>query len=229
MRPRCASTGAPIGTGWLQNDQVVIHIVRATAAPPTWSPRRWRVTGRASGSPTCMARSRGMPIYGRSARRTNCVTANTPSRRGDTIFAPRMKPYCCYGLSCWRGRRKQLAESTRRAPAQARLDRELDAIMVLAPTNSHGRRLRKRYGKVRSHSVHLPGASGEYPPDNNGSERELRPTATYRKVTGGFRSTWGADLFAGVRSVIGTAARQGKDAYHAILAVLDGESAIQPG
>ena len=43
------------------------------------------------------------------------------------------------------------------------------------------------------------------------------------------RSTWGADLFAGVRSVIGTAARQGKDAYHAILAVLDGESAIQPG
>ena len=30
-------------------------------------------------------------------------------------------------------------------------------------------------------------------------------------------------------SVIGTAARQGKDAYQAILAVLDGESAIQPG
>jgi hypothetical protein len=27
----------------------------------------------------------------------------------------------------------------------------LNAIMVLAPTNSHGRRLRKRYGKVRSH------------------------------------------------------------------------------
>ena len=31
-------------------------------------------------------------------------------------------------------------------------------------------------------------------PDNNSSERELRPTATYRKVTGGFRSQWGADL-----------------------------------
>jgi hypothetical protein len=30
--------------------------------------------------------------------------------------------------------------------------------------------------------------------DNNGSERELRPTATYRKVTGGFRSEWGANL-----------------------------------
>ncbi len=49
----------------------------------------------------------------------------------------------------------------------------------------------------------------EVPADNNGSERELRPTATYRKVTGAFRSDWGADLFAGVRSVIGTAARRG--------------------
>jgi hypothetical protein len=67
------------------------------------------------------------------------------------------------------------------------------------------------------------------PPDNNGSERELRPTATYRKVTGGFRSKWGADLFAGVRSVAGTAARQVKNAYQAICAVLDGESVIQPG
>jgi transposase len=104
----------------------------------------------------------------------------------------------------------------------------LNAIMVLAPTNRHGRRLRKRYGKVRSHLftfLEHPDA----PPDNNGSERELRPTATYRKVTGGFRSKWGADLFAGVRSVVGTAARRGTDAYQAIRAVLDGESVIQPG
>jgi transposase len=30
--------------------------------------------------------------------------------------------------------------------------------------------------------------------DNNSNERELRPIATYRKVTGGFRSNWGATL-----------------------------------
>jgi hypothetical protein len=69
----------------------------------------------------------------------------------------------------------------------------------------------------------------DVPPDNNGSERELRPAATYREVTGGFRSGWGADLFAAVRSVIGTAARRGHDAYPAIRDVLDGEAAIQPG
>jgi transposase len=124
-------------------------------------------------------------------------------------------------------RRKHLAESTRRT-YQSRLDRELDAIMVLAPTNQHGKRLRKRYGKVRSHLFTFL-EHPEVPPDNNGSERELRPTATYRKVTGGFRSKWGADLFAGVRSVVGSAARRGTDAYRAIRAVLDGESVIQPG
>ena len=67
----------------------------------------------------------------------------------------------------------------------------------------------------------------DVPPDNNGSEREVRPTATYRKVTGGFRSTWAADLFANVRSVVETAARQGIDAYEAIRTVLRGGSVLQ--
>ena len=111
--------------------------------------------------------------------------------------------------------------------APVREDHELNAAMGLAPTNRHGRRLRKRYGKVRSHLFTF--STTQAPPDNNGSERELRPTATYRKVTGGFRSDWGADLFAAVRSVIGTAARRGMDAYQAIHAVLDRESVIQPG
>jgi len=69
----------------------------------------------------------------------------------------------------------------------------------------------------------------EPPADNNESERELRSTATYRKVTGGFRSTWGADLFASVRSVIGTAARRGVGAYQAIQQTLRGQTAPYPG
>ena len=65
--------------------------------------------------------------------------------------------------------------------------------------------------------------------DNNASERDLRPTATYRKVTGGFRSSWGADLFAAVRSVVGTATRRGIDAYQAIRDTLSGQSVLAPG
>jgi len=53
--------------------------------------------------------------------------------------------------------------------------------------------------------------------------------ATYRKVTGGFRSNWGAELFAAVRSVIGTATRHGSDAYQAIRDTLRGQSTLEPG
>ena len=54
----------------------------------------------------------------------------------------------------------------------------------------------------------------------------LRPTATYRNVTSGFRSQWGADLFANVRSIAGTAARRGTDAFQAIRAIICGGSVL---
>ncbi len=145
---------------------------------------------------------------------------------GDTIFAPRMKLLLLRAFVLAR-RRHHLAGSTRRQYRQ-RLDRDLDAIMALAPTTKDGRRLRKRYGKVRSHLFTFLDHP-EVAPDNNGSERELRPTATYRKVTGGFRSTWGPDLFAGFRSIVGTAGRRGIDAYQAIKMTLQGKSVLAPG
>jgi hypothetical protein len=89
-------------------------------------------------------------------------------------------------------RHRSLAESTRRG-YRRRLKHALDAVMALAPANRHGQRLRKRYGGLREHLFTLLDRP-EVTADNNGSERELRPTTTYRKVTGGFRSTWGADL-----------------------------------
>jgi transposase len=145
---------------------------------------------------------------------------------GDCIFAPRMKMLLLRAFVLAR-RRHRLADSTRRQYRQ-RMERELDAVMALAPTNRDGRRLRKRYGKVRAHLFTFLDHP-EVGADNNSSERELRPTATYRKVTGGFRSDWGADLFAALRSVVGTAARRGIDAYQAIRMTLQGKSVLAPG
>src|SRR5215218_3090907 len=110
-------------------------------------------------------------------------------------------------------RHRGLAESTRREHRR-RLERALDSVMALAPGDRHGQRLRRRYGRLREHLFTFLDHP-EVTADNNGSERELRPAVTYRKVTGGFRSDRGADLFAAVRSVVGTAARRGIDAYSA--------------
>src|SRR5215217_7897364 len=145
---------------------------------------------------------------------------------GDTIFAPRMKALLLRAVVLAR-RHRSLAESTRRQ-YRRRLEHALDAVMALAPTHRHGQRLRKRYGRLREHLFTFldhPGVTA----GNNGSERELRPTATYRKVTGGFRSNWGANLYAAVRCVIGTAARRGIGAYQAIRATLQGQSILAPG
>ena len=208
-----------------QNDQVVIHVVRDSRAasvvaevmaghrPVIWvSDLYGAQQGHADLWQVCLAHQLRDCQYAIDA--------------GDKVFAPRMKALLLRAVVLAR-RRKSLAESTRRTYLR-RLDHELNVIMGLAPENSHGKRLRKRYGKVRN-SLFTFLVHPDVPPDNNGSEREVRPTATYRKVTGGFRSKWGADLFASVRSVVGTGARRGLDAYQAIRAVLDGESVVQPG
>lgn len=145
---------------------------------------------------------------------------------GDAIFAPRMKALFLRAFVLAR-RRHHLAETTRRQYRQ-RMERDLDRVMALAPFSRDGQRLRKRYAKVRAHLFTFldhPDISA----DNNSSERALRPTATYRKVTGGFRSTWGADFYAATRSVIGTAAHRGIDAFQAIRMTLYGMSVIAPG
>lgn len=153
----------------------------------------------------------------------NCAYA---IEAGDIVFAPPMKALLLRAVVLAR-RHRSLAASTRRE-YRRRLERDLDAVMALAPTHRDGQRLRKRYVRVREHLFTFLDHP-EVTADNNGSERELRPTATYRKVTGSFRSIWGADLYAAVRSVIGTAQRHGVDAYTAIRNTLQGQSVLEPG
>lgn len=208
-----------------QNDDVVIHVIHPSRGagvvgevmdghrPALWvSDLFGAQQGHAEGWQVCLAHQLRDCQYAIEA--------------GDSVFAPRMKAVLLRAIVLAR-RHRNLAESTRRA-YRRRLERDLNGVMVLQPTHRDGRRLRKRYAKVRE-SLFTFLAHPEVTADNNGSERELRPTATYRKVTGGFRSDWGADLYAAVRSVIGTARRRGVDAYHAIRETLHGQTALASG
>ena len=57
-------------------------------------------------------------------------------------------------------------------------------------------------------------------PTNNSSERELRPSVIMRKVTGGFRSVWGAESYADIRSIVATGRLNGRSPLDAIRAAL---------
>jgi transposase len=208
-----------------QNGEVVIHVIRHSRGarvvgevmdghrPAIWVSDLYSAQrGHAAGWQICLAH-----------QLRDCTFA---IEAGDAIFAPRMKALLLRAFVLAR-RRHHLAASTRREYRQ-RLERDLDGVMTLAPTQRDGQRLRKRYGKLRSHLFTFLDHP-EVSADNNASERELRPTATYRKVTGGFRSDWGKDLFAAFRSVVGTAARRGIDAYQAVRMTLSGHSVLAPG
>lgn len=53
-------------------------------------------------------------------------------------------------------------------------------------------------------------------PTNNGCERALRPAVINRKVTNGFRSGWGANADAALRTVIDTERLEGVGPFNAI-------------
>lgn len=57
-------------------------------------------------------------------------------------------------------------------------------------------------------------------PTNNGCERELRPSVIFRKVTNCFRSHWGAQVYADIRSVVATGRLNGRSPLAAIRAAL---------
>ena len=145
---------------------------------------------------------------------------------GDTLFAPGMKRLLLRAFVLAH-RRPRLKDSTLRQYAYD-LERRLDKVMARQPTNAHGRRLRKRYGKDRD-SLFTFMTERDVPPTNNASERDLRPSTIFRKVTNGFRSEWGSELYAGVRSTLNTGRRQGLSAYEAIQAAIDGEPLLRPG
>ena len=87
--------------------------------------------------------------------------------------------------------------------------------MASQPANRHAIRLRKHFGGLREHLFTFI-TERAAPATNNGSERELRPSVIFRKVTNGFRSEWGRDLFAAVRSVVGTGQRANLSPFAAI-------------
>jgi transposase len=67
------------------------------------------------------------------------------------------------------------------------------------------------------------------PPTNNASEQALRHSVVHRKVTGGFRSDWGADAHAIVTTVLDTARKRGQDLLATLHAALGAPVPLPPG
>ena len=103
---------------------------------------------------------------------------------------------------------------------EADLNRRLDRLMALVPTHPAGGKLQTVIRKIRRH-LFVFVQNRDLTATNNGAERALRPCAVYRKITNGFRSEWGAQLYADIRSVVETGRRRSIRAIDAIRLTLD--------
>ena len=95
------------------------------------------------------------------------------------------------------------------------LKRHLSQCLDIQPTHKDSIHLKKRYTKIQD-SLFLFLEDASVPPTNNSSEQAIRMSTIFRKVTNGFRSEWGKDLFANVRSIVNTGKRQGLSAFQSI-------------
>ena len=100
-----------------------------------------------------------------------------------------------------------------------RLDRDLTDLLRRDVVQPQGRKLVRAIKKCRN-DLFVFMTRRDVPTTNNGSERALRMSVIFRKVTGCFRSVWGAKLYAATVSVIATGKLHGKSALQAIAEVL---------
>ncbi|MCP5000550.1 MAG: IS66 family transposase, partial [Hyphomicrobiales bacterium] len=142
---------------------------------------------------------------------------------GDKIFAPGFKFLLKRALAIAR-RRDCLKDATLKA-YQRDLDQRLALLLARKPDTVAGRKLRNSMEKARD-KLFVFVTRRDVPPTNNLSERLLRLSVIFRKVTNGFRSAWGAQVYANICSVTATGNLHGLTALNAIRTCLAGRSVI---
>jgi transposase len=133
---------------------------------------------------------------------------------GDTIFAPGFKALLQDACAVGR-RRPDLADATI-AAHRRRLEKKLERLLPLKPTDTQGRKLRDAVDLDCRGRLFVFLKRRDAEPTNNESERALRPSVIFRKVTNGFRSEWGAKAYAALCSIVETGRRNGRSALTAI-------------
>jgi transposase len=96
-----------------------------------------------------------------------------------------------------------------------RIEKRFDHLLNQNLAPPEARRLQRRYRKYRD-AIFVFLYRTDVSPTNNVSERLLRPAVIHRKVSGGFRSNWGAKTYAALKSLTDTGALSGSTPFEVI-------------
>jgi transposase len=214
-----AALGTRMGWEWvLVSDSAVLHRIRPSRGrdvitdvlgghrPRCWVSDRWGAQqGHADAHQVCLAHVLRDVQY--------AVEAGEPG------FAPALRRLLGWAVAV--GRRRAALKDSTLAQYRAKADRWLDRLLTMPAVTPAGAELQRQAKRWRGQFFTFL-ADRAVPATNNAAERALRPSVIFRKVTNGFRSLWGADVHALVRSVIGTGRLHGFTAHQALARALQG-------
>jgi transposase len=142
---------------------------------------------------------------------------------GDFMFAEPFKDLLKKAVAIGQ-RRDDLADATLKSHRRA-LEQRLDHLLARIPMTEAGKKLSEAIARWKD-CLFVFVTRRDVPATNNVSERRLRMSVVFRKVTGCFRSVWGSAVYADIASVIATGALHGYSALDAIRACLAGRSVL---
>ena len=143
---------------------------------------------------------------------------------GDTAFSAPFRRLLLRAIAI--GRRREMLKDTTLRQYLYDLDRRLDQIIAAVPIGEPGRKLRNRMLANRGH-LFVFVTRRDVPSTNNISERHLRPSVIFRKVTNCFRCEWGPETYAAFRSVVSIAKVNGASVYDTIRFVLSAKRPVE--
>jgi transposase len=222
-------TSARVGgkTWWqwvLLSSTAICHVIAPTRAAAV-------VTGFMQGThPEVWVADRYAGQLGHGTARQICLAhllrdTTYAIEEGCTGFAPGFKWLLMRAIAIGR-RRPGLKDSTLRQ-YHGDLERRLDRLLVCQPDTPASRRLFKAMRRDRDDLFRFV-TRRDVPFTNNACERALRPSVIFRKVTGCFRSKWGAEVYAAAASVIASGRLYGLTALQAVANALAGKPILIP-
>jgi transposase len=198
-----------------RNGEVVQDFLGA-AAPQTWVSDRWkpRLNARAERHQICLAHQ---------LRELQYVVDHEQS-----AWAQQCQELLRLAIHRAHQRDRGELRGAAYTAAVQKIEADCDALLAIPVAGADASRLWVRFREHREQLfvfLYDPTA----PPTNNASEQALRNSVVHRKVTGGFRSDWGADAHAIVTTVLDTARKRGHDLLTTLHTALGQPAAIPPG
>jgi transposase len=198
-----------------RNGDVVREFLGDTA-PATWVSDLWKpqLNAGAERHQICLAHQ---------LRELQYVVDRAPS-----AWAGECQALFRLAIHCAHQRDRRALRGVAYTAAVRKIETACDALLATPVAGAEASRLWVRFREHRD-SLFVFLYDPAVPPTNNASEQALRPSVVHRKVTGGFRSDWGADAHAIVTTVLDTARKRGDDLLATLHAALGPPAAVPPG